>query len=251
MNAPIILMYHQINRLTSAQDPFGISVTPDDFAAQMGYLKETGYTIIKLSDAVKAMRSGKSLPSKSVAITFDDGYLDNFENALPVLKQHRFPATVFLVADHVGDAARWDGDLGAAQQLMGWGEIQTMRTEGVEFGSHTRTHIDLGAADAASAHQEIAESKTVLESELGTPVELLAYPYERFNAQAQALAEKSGYIAACGTSSAVEGFYNLWRVEIGRQETDLDRFARKVSTWKRREQAKRVLRSVRNRVLRR
>lgn len=242
MHTPIILMYHQIAHLPPQLDPYGISVTPEAFAAQMAYLHKGGYHAVQLSDAVRAMRHGKPLPPKSVAITFDDGYRDNYTAAFPVLKRYNFPATIYLVADRMGESAVWDGDVGAQLPLMTWDEAREMQAGGIEFGSHTRTHAALDTLDVERARWEICASKDIIEDQLGASVVTLAYPYEQFTQQVQDIAEKCGYLGACGTWRMSETYFNLWRAEVGKADEDLSCFKRKVSpVWKPITQAKRAL----------
>ncbi|MEL6525113.1 MAG: polysaccharide deacetylase family protein [Chloroflexota bacterium] len=229
MKTPTILLYHQISVLTDALDPYGISVTPDNFAAQMQYLADNDYTVMKLSDAIKQMRKDDSaLPDKCVVITFDDGYRDNMTNALPILEKHSFPATIFTVADHVGKFAVWDGDIGAQMPLLTWDEMRDMLPHGIEFGSHTCTHVHLPDMDDDVVEREVRTSKRIIEDHLGVAVETLAYPYEEFNQTSLMMTERAGYLAACGTWRMPETFYNLWRVEIGKADT-LGRFQNKIS----------------------
>lgn len=246
MNPPVILMYHQIGTYTPAQDPHGISVTPDAFAQQMAHLNDAGYSVVRLSEAVATLRNGGTLPSKAVAITFDDGYRDNYTHAWPVLKQYGFAATIYLVPAHIGGAAMWDGEVGAGHPLMNWDEIREMQGGLIEFGSHTRTHADLNAVTIEQARDEICTSKRLLEDGLGQPVTTLAYPYERFNADVMQLTEECGYAGACGNERMAQGTFNLWRVEVGQPEVaDFARFQHKLTArHKMMTQLKRGLRPI-------
>jgi len=247
MNPPIILLYHQISDLPAALDPYGISVTPDDFARQMAYLHDNGYRVMRLSDAVRALRDGETLPQKAVTITFDDGYRDNLTHALPVLQRYDFPATVYLVAERVGESAVWDAPHGEQLPLLTWNEIRQMQAAGVEFGSHTRTHAALDTLDAEQARWELCTSREIIADNLNAPPVTIAYPYEQFTGQTQTIAAQCGYLGACGTSRMAETLFNLWRVEIGKAEADFSRFERKLSPlWKPLTQVRRRLRPLKN-----
>jgi peptidoglycan/xylan/chitin deacetylase (PgdA/CDA1 family) len=249
MQSPIILVYHQITSLPPERDPYAISVTPEAFAAQMEYLHDGGYHVLRLSDAVKMMQRGEALPPKALAITFDDGYRDNYTTALPVLKRYGFPATIYLVADRMGESAVWDGERGAATPLLTWDEAREMQSAGIEFGSHTCSHPALDELEAGQARREICASKHVIEDHLSSSVATLAYPYTRFTRQVQDIVEACGYLAACGSSHVHETYFNLWRVEIGRAEADLASFRCKVSpVWKSYTQVRRALRPLRKRL---
>lgn len=245
MKTPIILVYHQISDLPVELDPYHVSVSIDVFEWQMSYLKAAGYRVLKLTDAVRKMRAGEPLPPKSLVITFDDGYQDNYVHAFPVLRKYGFPATIYLVADYLGQSAVWHGELGHQFPLMGLDEIAEMQESDIEFGSHTRTHAALNKLDAEQVTWEIQTSKQVLEDQLGRPVETIAYPYEGFDEQCQIIAEQGGFLAACGSHRMPETYYNLWRAEIGRAEHDARRFKFKLSHMhKMMCQAKRMLRPV-------
>lgn len=230
MNTPVLLLYHQIQDLPKSLDPFGISVTPENFAAQMHDLKAQGYTAYTLRDAVHKMHTGESLPAKSVVITFDDGYLDNYTHAWPILKEVGFPATIFLVPSYIGQSALWDGEHGAQLPLMDWSQIAEMESAGIEFGSHTHTHAALDTLPTDQIRDQLCTSKRVLDEKLQQPVETLAYPYEQFTAEVQSIAKDCGYHAACGTSKMAENPFNMWRVEIGKADTDINTFRWKLSS---------------------
>lgn len=243
MQTPIIFVYHQITELDAQRDPYRISVTPQAFAMQMEYLATEGYTAVTLAEAVDAMRAGKALAPKTVVITFDDGYKDNYDEAFPILKRYHFPATIFLVADRIGDNAVWDAQYGTPLPLMTWDNAREMHAAGIEFGSHTATHQRLEDLAPQDAEKEICDSKMTIEMQLGQPIHTFAYPYESFNQQIQDITAQCGYRAACGTPRMAETFYNLWRVEIGRVDADLEIFKRKLSRmWKPMNEAKRRLR---------
>lgn len=245
MQTPLLLVYHQISDLPPKLDPYRISVPPEAFARHMAYLAENNYTSLTLADAAEKMRAGEPLPPRSIVITFDDGYRDNYTNALPVMREYGMTGTIFLVADRVGTSAEWDGDIGRQLPLMTWDEIREMRDYGVEFGSHTRTHPPLDTLEPDKIQWELATSKQIIEDNLGEPVKTLAYPYENFNQQIIDITAECGYIAACGTPRMSEGIFNLWRAEIGVAEGDLNRYKFKTSNmWRPMSQARRQLQPV-------
>ena len=247
MQTLIILLYHQIGNLPDSLDPFGISVKTEDFARQMAYLNDNGYNVLKLSKAIKMMHEGTPLPEKAVCITFDDGYKDNYTNALPILQKYNFSATIYLVAAHVGESAKWDGEIGEQLPLLTWAEIREMQEHHIEFGSHTRTHVELDKIPTEQIEWQVCTSKHIIEENLGRKIHTIAYPYEQFTQEVQDMAKQCGYIAACGTSHMSETYFNLWRVEIGKADTDFSRFQRKLSPlWKPLTQVKRTLRPIKN-----
>jgi len=130
----------------------------------------------------------------------DDGYLDTFSVAYPLLHRHDFPATLFLVSDHVGDENRWDDPgLLKGRALMSWAEIRAMLRGGMSIGAHTRSHPVLTAVTPEQAGIEIAGSRAELERELGRPVQLFSYPHGKYDAKTRSLVEQAGYLGACTT----------------------------------------------------
>lgn len=209
-----ILLYHQIANISPERDPLRLSVTPELFDRQMRYLFRRGFVCMPLSTAVKTRLRGDRLPAGAFSITFDDGYQDNYHQALPILLKYGFTATIFLVPDQVGKMAKWWGvkeDQGFP--LMSWETIRRMAEDGIHFGSHTRTHALLDELDDQQVADELRTSKEVIEGQIGKPVELFAFPYEKSSAKLQREVERQGYLAACGSLLFPEDRFNLWRVQ--------------------------------------
>ncbi|MEZ0326363.1 MAG: polysaccharide deacetylase family protein [Fimbriimonas sp.] len=200
MRVPI-LMYHRIAPLNPQSVVKGHYVHPKMFARQMGVLARLGYQAVPLRDLYD---SDKTLPSKAVVVTFDDGYKNFSDNALPALISHSFASTVFLVANLIGKSNEWDQGRGDVKEpLMGLQEIEMAADNGTEIGSHTLDHADLTAVDTAEAWRQIAESKAVLEKVLGTEVGSFCYPYGRKTPEVQAMVRKAGYRLACSTEKGL------------------------------------------------
>ncbi len=228
-----ILLYHQVSDVPLAKDPFGLAVTPTQFAIQMNDLRRRGYSGISMEDLALARRGKRALPPRAVAITFDDGYQDNLDNALPVLQACGFSATVFVVASRVGQMSDWYGQRDElAAPLMDWDGLAKMRAEGICIGSHTSTHAQLDQLGVEEAHSEIGHSRQLIETSLGCSCQVLSYPYERFTASTLKIAEECGYLAACGSPRLPESDYNLWRVEIGRCDTPRRCAVRVSQAWR-------------------
>ena len=181
-----ILAYHNVNY---SDKPRLNSVTPENFAKQMAYLHKHGYQVIPFSELVNSIREKKSLPQKSVVITFDDGYEDNYAQAFPVLKQYHFPAIIFIVTDVVGKPG-----------FLTWEQIREMEKSGISFGSHTRLHTYLPSLDKAEQRNQIQVSREILEQQLGHPIEYFAYPSGGFNESIITILKEAGYKAACTTN---------------------------------------------------
>lgn len=219
MKTPVFL-YHQIADVDPAKDPYRLSVIPEQFDRQMAYLNQRAYHCLPLSAIIKAQMNGERLTRKSFAITFDDGYRDNFEVAMPIMLRYKFTATIFLVADWVGKPTNWEGQSGdKAADLMSWDEIREMQDQGFHFGSHTRTHPRLDQLSPEQVDWELRSSKEMLEDGLGREVEVLAYPYEAVNEQVQQITEKVGYLGACGRPPLEENRFNVWRNQVHTNDT--------------------------------
>ncbi len=199
MNDAIILMYHNIGRPPRGVKNAGVYVTPEMFKFQMWYLNFAGFNVVPLNDIADFI-GGKVTGRKIVALTFDDGYQDFYENAYPVLRAYKFPSTVFIVTDLVGKENVWDHkDVNARKSLMGWETIQRLKKEGVTFGAHTRTHPFLSGLSAESARDEIYNSKLKIEEQLQLPVGLFCYPYGNYDSETVEAVKDAGYKLAVTT----------------------------------------------------
>jgi len=171
-----VLMYHKVN-----DRPRNPGTVPTAlFAEQMDQLRELGYTVVGLDDVVAWRRDGVRLPSKSVLVTFDDGYRDLLEHALPVLAARRLPAVVFVPIGYVGDRTplpheRRLAARGLVNRTLDWAELAELEAGGVRVESHGLSHRPLSELEIDEAACEIALSKLRLEERLGRPVQAFAY----------------------------------------------------------------------------
>ncbi|HWQ60888.1 MAG TPA: polysaccharide deacetylase family protein [Negativicutes bacterium] len=199
-----ILAYHKVSDAKEAY-----SVSPPDFERQMRYLAESGYTAVSLCELVSHMTAGKPLPDKSIVITFDDGYANNYYYALPIMAQYGMKATVFVISDFIDE-----------RPYMKWDEVKAMRKAGTEIGSHTLAHRDLTGLSPAEQARDVAVSKKGLEWRLETPVGFLAYPFGRFDANTVAALKRGGYRGAVSTVLGLnkpgDDVYALKRIAISR-----------------------------------
>lgn len=206
-----ILTYHSIDESGSV-----ISTAPDVFRRQMRSLKDSRYAAISLAELASVLTDGGDVPAKTVSLTFDDGFQNFYTSAYPVLCEYGFSATVFLVSDRCGKLNDWEDDHGAlpGSRLLSWKEVGEIAENGIEIGSHSRTHRDLSRISAADAMREIVDSKTEIENRIGKQVATFAYPYGRYNAGVRKSA-KEHYAAACST--------NLGKVHLGSDIHSLER----------------------------
>lgn len=196
-----ILMYHQIDRAPLKGAPMrGLVVSPGTFWRHMTAMKMLGYSGMSMSDLEPYLKGEKV--GKVFGITFDDGYENNWSNALPILTRMRFTSTCYVVGKLIGMTNVWDQAKGIEQkQLMTVTQMQQWIDQGQEIGSHTLTHCNLTHVDAQRLVREIGDSKrlldTVLRQTRGT--RHFCYPYGAVNDECVRLAEHAGYATATTT----------------------------------------------------
>jgi peptidoglycan/xylan/chitin deacetylase (PgdA/CDA1 family) len=176
-----VLMYHHVG--PSIPHTYAeLTVLPKQFERQIRWLARRGYVGIRPADWLEWRRSGKGLPDKPVLVTFDDGYADLAEYALPVLRRYGFGAVVFIVTGLVGGTNAWDEARGSAtHRLLTAEQIRYWAAQGIEFGAHSRTHADLTILSAEELAKEIVGGRDELADLLGSPVTSFAYPYGAYN----------------------------------------------------------------------
>jgi len=204
-----IIMYHNAEPAEVAGSLN--SVSDENFEYQMAFLKRHKFNVVSLSEVVKAINEKRSLPHNSVAITFDDGYADNYKHAFPILKKYGFPATIFVVAHLVG-----------REGYLTWAQIQEMERSGIDFGSHTLWHPYLPDLTCDQQKKEIAGSKFFIESHLGHPIHHFSYPSGGFNDDSKSLVREAGYMSACttnrGYSRLNQDVYEIKRIRFGNKD---------------------------------
>ena len=202
-----VLLYHRVAPELPAQDPFGNFTSCDAFAAHLRWLQAGGWRSVSLGQIAVALAGGPALPSRAVALTFDDGYRDTFEHAWPLLRQHGFKATVFMVSGAVGGDSSFDSGAGyEPSPMLSADEIRFMHSAGVEFGSHTRSHPEsLPRLGDDLLGDELAGSRRDLEAILDSPVDVFAYPHSRHDERVEKAVIAAGYRLACaGTGTRLE-----------------------------------------------
>lgn len=210
-----VLMYHHVS-----PSPGLVTTSPENFRAQVRWLAGNGYTTIGCDDLARFLK-GEPLPAKSVLLTFDDGYLDNYVYAHPILAECGFKAALFLITGRIGDgparASAGETDVlpptpahqacteavlaGRADEVMlRWSEVERMRAAGsFEFHSHTHTHTrwDKAEADPAMRHarlgEDLARSRAVLQEKVGGASRHLCWPQGYNDAGYRATARAAGF----------------------------------------------------------
>jgi len=179
-----ILMYHSIGPLREGFDPF-LNISPEMFEGHLRWLSRRGYAPIYLADWIAYCRDGKPLPEKPVVLTFDDGYRDTAEFGFALLRKYGFKGTLFLVTDEIGGTNVWDLPLGVSEQhLMTAEEVRYWAANGIEIGSHSRTHPDLRICATETIEMEMKQSREQLQQLVSEPVTAFAYPYGYFDPRA-------------------------------------------------------------------
>jgi peptidoglycan/xylan/chitin deacetylase (PgdA/CDA1 family) len=213
-----ILTYHQVDTPPPRGAPYrSLVVSPAAFARQMGLLKAFGYRGLAMTRLEPYLRGEKS--GKVVGITLDDGYVNNLEQALPVLQHCGFSATCYVVSGQLGGMTIWDRAKGVAPQaLMDTRQLQAWVAGGQEVGAHTRNHVDLLRADEACAREEIAGCKRDLEQSLQTDVRHFCYPYGFRRPEHAAMAREAGYVTATttdrGRARVSDDLFELPRIPV-------------------------------------
>jgi peptidoglycan/xylan/chitin deacetylase (PgdA/CDA1 family) len=189
INVPV-LMYHYIRNYTDQTDKIGVnlSVSPENFSNQLKWLKDNGYQSVNLDYLIRP----NSQISKPVILTFDDGYVDAFTNALPILKKYNFTATFYVITNFAG-----------TDRYMNWDQINTLKSNGMIIGSHTLSHPNLTTINDAKAEMEISDSQKILEKNIGLKITDFCYPSGKYNASTIDLLKKYNYTTATTTKSGI------------------------------------------------
>jgi len=210
-----VLMYHRIDR----SDHSSLAVSPEGFARQMDWLERKKFSFLSLDEVVN--RQGRvPVLKRSVAITFDDGFEDNYENALSVLIRRRKSAALFVVVNLVGQKG-----------FLSWNQIHEISQAGILIGSHSLSHRWLpDLTDNEELRREVVDSKKRIEDRLGKEVRHFSYPVggvnERVVDQVRGAGYKAGWVAGARPSvSTREPLFSIRRVKISPSDSSLSRFA--------------------------
>ncbi|MGP1585824.1 MAG: polysaccharide deacetylase family protein [Schwartzia sp. (in: firmicutes)] len=215
----IVLNYHKIDNMN-----ISLSVRPEDFERQMKFLVEHNFHTITPQEMYAALVEGKKLPENPVLITLDDGYLDNYTNAYPILKKYGLKATIFVITGFM--------DRGQPGYFT-WGQAAEMEASGlINIESHTVTHSSLTDLNEEQLRQEITASKADIERRLGKQVDFLAYPTGTYNLHIAAIVKEAGYKGAFtvhyGNVDQKSNLYALERVPIFHTEDTYRSFLERI-----------------------
>jgi peptidoglycan/xylan/chitin deacetylase (PgdA/CDA1 family) len=215
-----ILTYHRVDEVVGDR----LVVTPDAFRAQMEFLKSHEIRVVDLDTLVDSL----STPDRSanqVAITFDDGYADNYRHAWPILREVHYPATVFVAAGLAGTDRPIPAERPGATPatLLTWEQLEEMSKDDISVGSHSLTHARLTRLPLEKVRKEVMESKQLLEARLGVAVNWFCYPSGAFSMDVVRLVQWAGYYGACsirpGANTMNTHRFVLRRTEISGEDT--------------------------------
>lgn len=225
-------MYHRVINTVENEGFHGTYIYEDIFRKYLKYLKENNYEVITFKDLEKiSWRNRFNLNKKYIILTFDDGYVDNYELAFPILKEFGFTATIFLMAESTYN--EWDVNASneKAFPLMTKEMILEMQNYGIEFGAHTFNHPKINKISNQEIEYQVIECKKILEEKIGEKIIIFAYPYGILNDYAKEMAKKAGYTFAVATDSGPvclsDDLFQIRRIAIF-PITNLRSFKRKV-----------------------
>jgi len=231
IHVPILMYHHISSQPPLAQSQVGLTVTDENFAAQLAYLAAHGYHAVRLVDLFDNLYYGRPLPDRPVVLSFDDGYLDNYTDAFPLLRRYHMVGEFAIIAAYPGITL-------GVNRYMTWPQITEMAAVGMDIESHTIDHQDLGLLDPAHATYEIQYSRGIIETRIHRAVQFMTYPsgepFRSGTPDAQRritdLLGQYGYVGALldpltpSILQVAQSPYQLPRVRVS-NDTTLDQFA--------------------------
>ena len=228
---PAILMYHSIS--PCQEDPYDITVRPERFDQQMRWLRRAGRQGTSVGQLLEARRRGAA--SGLVGLSFDDGYADFLDYALPVLERYGFRATMFVPAGQLGGSNDWDPE-GPRKAVLAAAQLRQIAQAGIEVGSHGFRHRSLPASTDADLAQEIRGSRDILRDLSGQEVAGFCYPYGHVNGRVIGSVKGAGYSYACAVwETGFAGRYALPREYMRDTDSPRSLWARGARRWLKQE----------------
>lgn len=199
-----VLMYHSIGYVKDN----GLVMTPEKFRIQIKYIKDNGYKTLTLDELHALFKENKPIPKKSVIITLDDGYSDNYKYAYPILKEYGAKATIFVITKTIDKNTNY----------LNSKQIKELQANGIDIESHTVGHEELINLTYEKQLKTLKESKLELENLLNKSVNYIAYPYGKYNNDTIKAAKEAGYLMGLTTKNKSteksDGMYTLSRKNI-------------------------------------
>lgn len=181
-----VLVYHHIKEHAQHESAafHAMTVSPRTLDTQLTYLTQNKYVVISYGDLVRCVQKGIPIPTKSVVLTFDDRWHNQYSNAYPLLLKHNMTATFFIVAT------------ADAQGLMSWNELREMKSHGMTIASHTFSHPHLPRCTERSLANELVVSRENIKKNLGEAPDYIAYPFGDYDARVINATKRAGYVSA-------------------------------------------------------
>jgi peptidoglycan/xylan/chitin deacetylase (PgdA/CDA1 family) len=215
----VVVTFHRVN---DWMEEDGITCSSAKFESFCDFFRKH-FRVVRLSEQVAGCRQGRNMGG-TLSITFDDGYLDNFEVVAPILRKLGLPAAFFVATGFIGTDYRppWDQHLSRHPGWMSWDQVRSLREQGFEIGAHTDGHIDLASQDADAIRAELARCRTKLQEALGVPPTLFAYPFggrENISHPSLELVREAGFQCCLGdyggVNPPVADPFHLNRISVG------------------------------------
>lgn len=245
-----ILMYHRVENSSNYDQ---LTVSPEVFDRQMNYLSKN-YNVVSLDSAIKALYRDKN-NLNNVVITFDDGYRDNLENALPILNKYQLSATIFVTTEFCDQIMSHPRYRNEQKRLhLDWDEVNKLNGfENISIGSHTLTHPYLSRLENSISEKEITKSKEIIEDKLNSRVKYFCYPSGDFSSREVEYLKKAEYEAAVtvcpGKNRHTISQFEIHRTEVTQKDTETDLFLKlngafdlmhRILHWKRTREFKKM-----------
>jgi peptidoglycan/xylan/chitin deacetylase (PgdA/CDA1 family) len=215
-----ILLYHSLT--VDATDVYRrFAMPPQVFAQQMDRIADRGHTVMSVGELVAALGDPAArMPSRPLVMTFDDGFVDTLEVGAPILAQHGFHATLYVVTRRHGRTrSPLAGEGERARPILTPAQVRELEAAGIEVGPHSHRHVPLDTLPFDLAAEQIDTSKAVLEDVLGHAVSTFAYPYGYHTRRIKAHLRASGFTSACGVKQALshgaDDTFALGRIIVG------------------------------------
>jgi peptidoglycan/xylan/chitin deacetylase (PgdA/CDA1 family) len=226
-----ILLYHSVGK-QEKRDTLGLRVSEESFARQMKHLADNSFNVVSLPALVENIKQGVPVVKGTVAITFDDGFRDNLEKAMPIAARHGFPVSMFVnCVSSSQDLIGVKPDYWSNWSYLSMNEIKLLADKGITIGSHSFSHRILDGSQE-DIFQAIQTSKETLEREIGQAVSLFSYPHGIFSKMAKQAVRETGFLGACssiiGCNDMESDVFELRRTEISGFDS-LEMFKRKLA----------------------
>ena len=224
---PPVLMYHSVTSDRQHRSPWTVHV--DRFEQQMHWLRRQGFKGVSMQEALGACRDSSG--QRLIGLTFDDGYRDFVECALPVLQQFDFSATAYVVAGYLGGKSVWSST-DPWKPVLTAEEVREAAAAGIEIGSHGLRHLSLPSVATRDLANEITESRRILQAVSGQKVSGFCYPFGEHDARVVQQAQAAGYDYACATGcSRFAGHFALPRIYVGNGDSPARLWAKAQRHW--------------------